>query len=109
MPLTNCEGEDERMGCREGNDHFFIIITKEVEESEKFTVLKAPMQCPLVLLVILGWNQAKALGSEAGGMVGCDLLGERWRGEKLSFVFGGQHFDGILVAREGRLRVLHYI
>jgi len=53
----------------------FFIITKGVEESEQFTALKVPRQRPLVLLVMLGWNQAKALGSEAGGMVGSRSVG----------------------------------
>jgi hypothetical protein len=58
------------------------IITKGAGDSEKVTALKVSRQCPLVLLVKLDWNQAKALGSEAGGIVDSDLLGERWRGKK---------------------------
>ena len=72
----------------------FLLLLRGRKSQKKFTALKVPRQCPLVLLVRLGWNQAKALGSEAGGMVGSDLLGERWRGEKLSMwtefcVWGG--------------------
>ena len=35
-------------------------------KSEKFTALKVPMYCTIVLLVNLGWLQCKMLESEEG-------------------------------------------
>jgi hypothetical protein len=32
----------------------------------KFTAMKVPRQCPLVLLVKLGWGGGKTFGSEEG-------------------------------------------
>ena len=43
-----------------------------------------PRQCPLVLLVKIGWRQDQAVGSEEGRVVGSWVFG-------LSLVFGRQH------------------
>jgi hypothetical protein len=38
----------------------------------KFTALKVPRQCPLVLLVEVSWIKCKSLGSEEGKVMGSD-------------------------------------
>jgi hypothetical protein len=38
----------------------------------KYSVLKFPRQCPLVLLVKISWKQDKALGSEKGSIFGVE-------------------------------------
>jgi hypothetical protein len=42
--------------------------------SQKFTVLKAPRQCPLVLLEKVTWQQG-TLGNGVGNVNGSELLG----------------------------------
>jgi hypothetical protein len=41
----------------------------------KFMTMKVPRQCPLVLLVKLGWRGGKTFGCEEG-------IGERWSRER---------------------------
>jgi len=38
----------------------------------KSSVLRVPRQFPLVHLVKVGWRQSSALGSEVGGLFGCE-------------------------------------
>jgi hypothetical protein len=40
-----------------------------------FTAMKVPRQCPLVLLVKVGWRGGKTFGCEEG-------IGERWSRER---------------------------
>jgi hypothetical protein len=40
---------------------------------KNFPVLKAPRQCPLVLLIEVRLTEGKALGSEEGKVLGCGL------------------------------------
>ena len=103
MPLTNCKTEVRRskssatnqLRRRRREDEVprgttIFIITKGAGHSEKVTALKVPRQCPLVLLVKLDWNQAKALGSEAGGIVDSDLLGSEAGGIVDSDLLGSE-------------------
>jgi hypothetical protein len=41
----------------------------------KFTAMKVPMQCPLVLLVKVGWTGGKTFGCE-------EDINERWSKER---------------------------
>jgi hypothetical protein len=66
------------------NSTCITIITVEGGETKNFTFLKVSRRCPLVLLVKLGWEQGKALGSEGGSLGGTGLLGVLNRGNKLS-------------------------
>jgi hypothetical protein len=47
--------------------HLLLLLRGKIE---KFAALKVPRQCPVVILVKVGWERAKALGSEARGMWG---------------------------------------
>lgn len=75
--------------------------------NKKFTAVKVCRQCPPARpSVKVDWKQNETSGSEESevrGSVGGKVV------TGLSFVFGGQHFDGILVAGERRLRILHYM
>jgi hypothetical protein len=48
-------------------------------EAGKYTALKAPRQCPLFLLVKVGWKQGRVIGSEEKA-----CHGRYSRGNKLS-------------------------
>jgi len=74
-------------------------------KSEKFAALKVPRYCTIVLLVNLGSLQGKMLGSEEGKVM-------KWTVESLQqrtevehkgciFVFGGLHYEEILIAFRG--------
>jgi hypothetical protein len=41
-----------------------IHTTLKAENRDKFTGTKVPRQCPLVLLVKVGWRRGKTFGSE---------------------------------------------
>jgi hypothetical protein len=68
--------EDREAGdAMRGNT--FIITRRD----RKFTALKFPRQCPLALLVTVGWKQGTALESEEGRVMRNGLLGVCSRGK----------------------------
>jgi hypothetical protein len=55
--------EREREREREEKVEGGIMRGTQGKLIEKFPAQKIPMQCPLVLLVKVGWKESKALGS----------------------------------------------
>jgi hypothetical protein len=53
---------------RERRESGWIVrdIFNRGEDRAKFTVMKVPRQCPLVLLVKVGWKGGKTFGCEEG-------------------------------------------
>jgi hypothetical protein len=62
-----------------------IIIIIIGRKNKIYTALKVPRQCPLVLLVKVGWKQGEALGSE-GSMLGVDSCEYVAEGKKTVFL-----------------------
>lgn len=53
---------------------------------QEFPALKIPLQCPLVLLAKVGWEDNETLGIEEGKTVGIGLLWVLNRGKQLSMI-----------------------
>jgi hypothetical protein len=62
---------------------FLLSSSPSRGESEKFSAMKDPGQCPLVLLAEIGWKQVKELRTE-GRVLGRRLLNVCRRGTQLS-------------------------
>jgi hypothetical protein len=60
--------KNKRMGVQRQVVHIF-------KQAEKYLIMKVPMQCPLVVLVNVGWKEARTLGSEDGEVLGCFEFG----------------------------------
>ena len=61
-----------------------LLLSLLLQGETKFTFLKIPRQCPLVLLLKVSWKQGKALRSEEGSVKGGGLLGVWSWGKELS-------------------------
>jgi hypothetical protein len=61
-----------------------VLLLLLFQGETKFTFLKIPRQCPLVLLVKVGWKQGKVLRSEEGSVKGGGLLGVWSWGKELN-------------------------
>jgi hypothetical protein len=78
--------------------------------------MKVRRQCPHVLLAKVGWKQGKALGSEAGSLLGSTLLavGSRRRKKKISTtnessVRTYQKTHVVTIVRTNRRNILNFL
>jgi hypothetical protein len=77
-------------GCSERQYHYN-------KETKDFTDLIVLRQCPLALLLKVGWRHIRALGSEPGTVMGRGLLEYAAGGRSRTFGLHLQHCGGLYV------------